>query len=147
VRRAQECIIGNLQARFIDVVRGVDGRDGNDTDMPAVDARYATAAGFICSDPLAGVGEGQKAGRLCTAWLGCFTCPNAVIPLDADVLARLLSTRDALVAARKTLASDRWRLLYAPKLEILENDILPRFSSELHLVASVKATPALPTIE
>ncbi|WP_292293758.1 site-specific integrase [Mesorhizobium sp.] len=146
VRRAQERIIGDLQVRFVEAVRGTDDEDESDA-APAVDTEYATAAGFICKDPLAGIGEGQKTGRLCTAWLGCFTCPNAVIPLDPDVLTRLLSTRDALVAARQTLAPDRWRLLYAPKLEILEHDILPRFSPELHLAASMKAAPALPVIE
>ncbi|MEI8702832.1 site-specific integrase [Mesorhizobium sp. ISC15] len=148
VRRMQERIIGNLQTRFVDVVRGADdGHKHIELDTKPINARHATAAGFTCSDPLAGVAEGQKAGRLCTAWLGCFTCPNAVIPLDPDVLARLLSTRDALVAARKALAPDRWRLLYAPKLEILENDILSRFSPELHLAASGMTAPALPVIE
>lgn len=149
VRKAQERIIGDLQLRFVEAVRGPDDEDDDerDDDVAIVQAEYATAAGFICKDPLQGVGEGQKTGRLCTAWLGCFTCPNAVIPLDPDVLTRLLSTRDALVAARQTLAPDRWRLLYAPKLEILEHDILPRFSPELHLAASMKAAPALPVIE
>jgi hypothetical protein len=148
IRKAQEREIGRLQARFVDLVRGsaVD-RQSADADTRTIDARCATAAGFICSDPLAGVGEGQKPGQLCTAWLGCFTCPNAVIPLDPDVLARLLSTRAALVAARVVLAPERWRLLYAPKLEILDNDILPRFPSELHLAASGRSTPALPPIE
>ncbi|ANN60744.1 hypothetical protein [Mesorhizobium loti] len=147
VRKAQERIIGDLQLRFVEAVRSPDDEDESDGDAPTAVTEYATAAGFICKDPLAGVGEGQKTGRLCTAWLGCFTCPNAVIPLDPDVLTRLLSTRDALVAARQSLAPDRWRLLYAPKLEILEHDILPRFSPELHMVASMNAAPALPVIE
>jgi hypothetical protein len=148
IRRAQEREIGRLQVRFVDLVRGTGvDRQSADADTQTIDARCATAAGFICSDPLAGVGEGQKPGRLCTAWLGCFTCPNAVIPLDPDVLARLLSTRAALVAARAVLAPGRWRLLYAPKLEILDNDILPRFPPELHLAASGISTPALPPIE
>ena len=146
VRKAQEHIIGELQLRFVETVRGVDNDDESDS-AASEDTGHATATGFICKDPLAGVGEGQKAGQPCTAWLGCFTCPNAVIPLDADVLARLLSTRDALAAARQTLSPDRWRLLYAPKLEILEHDILPRFSPELHMVASMKAAPVLPVIE
>ncbi|WP_245305051.1 site-specific integrase [Rhizobium leucaenae] len=147
VRRAQQRIVGNLQTQFVNLVRGTNSVDDDRADTSAIDARHATAAGFICKDPFSGIGEGQKTGRLCTAWLGCFTCPNAVIPLDPDVLARLLSTRDALVAARQTLAPDRWRLLYAPKLEILEHDILPRFSPELHLATSMKTAPALPVIE
>jgi len=148
VRRTQERAIGQLQARFVDLVRGAAGDvDSIDVDRQTIDTRYATAAGFICSDPLAGVGEGQKPGQLCTAWLGCFTCPNAVIPLDPDVLARLLATRAALVAAQAEVAAERWRLLYAPKLEILDNDILPRFGPELHIAASGRPTPAVPPIE
>ena len=148
VRRDREQAIGKLQARFIDVVRGIGSEaEPIEVEPQTVDARYATAAGFICSDPLAGIGPGQKAGRLCTAWLGCFTCPNAVIPLDPDVLAQLLSARAALVEARASMAPERWRLLYAPKLEILDNDILPRFSSERHAAASGKPTVALPPIE
>lgn len=147
VRKAHEGIIGELQRHFVDTVRSSNKRDEVDDDTQPVDVEYATAAGFKCRNPLAGVGEGQKIGRLCTAWLGCFTCPNAVIPLSTDVLTRLLSTRDALVAARRTVAPDRWRLLYASKLEILEQHILPRFSPELHMEASMNAAPALPLIE
>jgi hypothetical protein len=62
---------------------------------------------------------------------GCFTCPNAVIPLEADTLARLLRMRDALSEAKARLAPDRWHILYAPKLEILERDVLPRFNGSL----------------
>ena len=98
---------------------------------------------------LSGIGEGQKPGRLCTAWLGCFTCPNAVIPLEADILARLLRTREALIDAYRTMAPDRWRLLYAPKLEILDRDIVPRFSSAIHAAAlgRIGAMPTVPPIE
>jgi hypothetical protein len=140
-------VIGGLQARFVDCVRGAGDVESINVDPLPLDARYATAAGFICSDPFAGLGEGQKVGRLCMAWLGCFTCPNAVIPLDPDVLARLLSTRVALVAARAVLAPERWRLFYAPKLEILDNDILPRFLPELHVAAMGRPTTPLPPIE
>ncbi len=147
VRRAQERVIGSLQARFVELVRTGSYGEPIEIEPEATDAEHATAAGFICSDPFGGVGNGQKVGRLCTAWLGCFTCPNAVIPLDPDVLARLLSTRAALIEARAALAPDRWRLLYAPKLEILDNDILPRFPSELRVAALGKQTPVLPPIE
>jgi hypothetical protein len=62
-------------------------------------------------------------------------------------LARLLTARAALVAAGGVLAPERWRLLYAPKLEIHDNDILPRFPPELRRAASGRSTPALPPIE
>ena len=57
--------------------------------------------------------------------------------------------RDALAQAHGRMALDRWRLLYAPKLEILERDVLPRFPAALHAAASelVGRIPAPPPIE
>lgn len=141
VRAAQAAGLARLQGRFVAAVR--DGGWAAETGdkagadaAPRVDARNATASGFTCSDPLAGVAPGQRKGRLCTAWLGCFTCPNAVIPLEADTLARLMLMHDALAQARGRMAPDRWGLLYAPKLEILERDVLPRFPVALRVSAS-----------
>jgi hypothetical protein len=149
VRKAQAAALAGLQAQFVETVR--KGGEVERIVEPAVgiDPRHATASGFVCSDPLSGIGEGQKPGRLCTAWLGCFTCPNAVIPLEADILARLLRTREALINAYRTMAPDRWRLLYAPKLEIIDRDIVPRFSSAIHAAAlgRIGAMPTVPPIE
>jgi hypothetical protein len=135
VRKAQLAALGRLQAQFVETIRRGEEPQPVAESIPGVDAKYATASGFVCRDPLSGIGENQKRGRLCTAWLGCFTCPNAVIPLEVNVLARLLRTRAAIVAARAGMAPDRWRLLYAPKLEIIDADIVPRFSSPLHAAA------------
>jgi integrase len=145
VRKAQAAAIGRLQARFIEVVRAAAEPPGA-AEM-VIDARNATAAGFICRDPFAGVAEGQRKGELCASWLGCFTCPNAVIPLGEDVLIRLLATRAALAAARTGMAVERWQQLYAPKLEILEHDILPRFPEAMRLAAAATVLPQLPPIE
>lgn len=154
IRAAQATGLARLQARFVAAVRDggwvTETGDGTVPDAAVrVDAGNATASGFTCTDPLAGVAPGQRKGRLCTAWLGCFTCPNAVIPLEADTLARLLCMRDALAQAHGRMALDRWHLLYAPKLEILERDVLPRFPAALHAAASelVGRIPAPPPIE
>jgi hypothetical protein len=58
-----------------------------------------------------------------------------VIPLQPDVLARLLAMREALFEARNSLPEPRWQLAYATKLEILERDVLPRFSAQMFDVA------------
>lgn len=145
VRKAQAMAIGGLQARFVQSVRSKNKRQ---PEMePAHNLRNATAGGFTCRDPLAGVAEGQRAGVVCTAWLGCFTCPNAAIPLDEDVLIRLLATRAALGAARAGMAPQRWQQLYAPKLVILDRDILPRFPQSMLDRASTAPLPQLPPIE
>jgi hypothetical protein len=145
VRQAQAIAVGALQARFVEIVRGEP--DAEIPEQPDVDVRRASASGFICADPMGGAAEGQRAGQLCTAWLGCFTCQNAVIPLDVEMLVRLNATRSALIDARNGMVPGRWRLLYAPKLEILERDILPRFPDTLHDAAVDRALPVLPPIE
>jgi len=152
IRAEQEVGLAKLQGRFVEAVRdggGLAKRAGRVEDGVEIDARNATASGFVCADPLSGIAPGQRKGRLCTAWLGCFTCPNAVIPLEADTLARLLRMRVALADARAGMALDRWRLLYAPKLEIIERDILPRFPADVHAaaVAMVGRMPPPPPIE
>jgi len=145
VRKSQALAIGQLQARFVEAVRG-EAENPREAE-PLPDLRNATAAGFICRDPLAGAAEGQRKGELCTAWLGCFTCPNAVIPLGADVLIRLLATRAALSDGRAGMVPERWRRLYAPKLEILERDILPRFPDAMLEAVAMAPVPQLPPVE
>jgi hypothetical protein len=85
--------------------------------------------GFDCADPLAGIAPGSRAGELCDSFLGCFTCPNAIISHDPRTLARLLQARDHLKAAAGHLHPARWEAIYAIPLRILEEDILTRFSA------------------
>jgi hypothetical protein len=150
VRATQAIELGRLQARFVEAIRAGDlGLSKRGEPTQNISIKNATASGFVCADPLAGIAPGQSKGRLCTAWLGCFTCPNAVIPLETDTLARLIRMRDALSDARARLAPDRWRLVYAPKLEILERDVLSRFPTAVHTAAAerLKTTPPVPPIE
>jgi hypothetical protein len=85
--------------------------------------------GFDCTDPLAGIAPGTRSGELCTNFLGCFTCPNAIITADAPSVARLLQARDHLRAAAAQIHPARWEAIYAPLLRILEEDILTRFAA------------------
>jgi hypothetical protein len=154
VRAAQEVELGRVQARFVEAIRsrdiGLASRRSKRSEVsPIISTQNATASGFICADPLGGIAPGQSKGKLCTAWLGCFTCPNAVIPLEPDTLARLIRMRDALTEARTRLAPERWQLFYEPKLEILERDVLPRFSAAVHTAARerLKSTAPVPPIE
>ena len=97
--------------------------------------------GFDCKDPLAGIAPGTHPGELCTNFLGCFTCPNAIITADAASVARLLQARDHLRAAAAQIHPARWEVVYAPLLRILEEDILTRFAaSELASAAHHRAS-------
>ena len=101
--------------------------------------------GFDCKDPLAGTAPGTRRGELCTNFMGCFTCPNAVITPEPLTMARLLQARDHLRAAAATLHPARWQAFYAPQLRILEEDILPRFSAR-ELAAAGSLMPRLPPL-
>ena len=104
--------------------------------------------GFNCKDAFAGVAPGTRRGELCTHFLGCFTCPNAVITADAASMARLLQARDHLRAASAYVHPARWEAIYAPQLRILEEDILTRFSGrELAAAELLRGTlPSLPEL-
>lgn len=85
--------------------------------------------GFSCKDPLAGIAPGTRPGEICSHFLGCFTCPNAIITPEPASIARLLKARDHLRVASAYLHPARWETIYAPLLKILEEDILTRFSA------------------
>lgn len=101
--------------------------------------------GFDCKDPLAGLAPGTHKGELCTNFLGCFTCPNAVITADAASLARLTQARDHLRGAAAHVHPARWQALYAPLLKILEEDILARFSAA-ELAGALEQAGRLPPL-
>ena len=85
---------------------------------------------------------------MCTHCLGCFSCPNAVIPDDPRTLARLLQAREHLRSAACSVHPARWQAIYAPPLTVLENDILSRFNAaELAAAEPLRSTlPPLPEL-
>lgn len=129
--------ISSLQAAFIGHISksATLSNTSHVTDVKDNDALRQTPAeavsffGFGCSDPLAGVAPGTRRGELCTNFMGCFTCPNAIISPDPVSIARLLQARNHLREAEAALHPARWSVVYAPQLRVLEEDILTRFSS------------------
>lgn len=107
-----------------------------------------TMFGFGCRDPFAGVAPGTHRGELCTNFLGCLTCPNAVIAGDTLTVARLLQARDHLRSAAAVIHPARWEAIYAPQLRILEEDVLGSFAArELAHAERLCATlPPLPPL-
>jgi hypothetical protein len=59
-----------------------------------------------------------------------------------------MQAREHLRAAAASIHPARWQALYAPPLQILEQDILPRFSTaELAAATALQATlPPLPEL-
>jgi hypothetical protein len=144
--------IAALQSAFLGHVRhpqaGAGGGASPPRSAPPPGLPQGAAVsmfGFDCKDPLAGVAPGSRAGELCTNFLGCFTCPNAIITGDAASLARLSQARDHLLGAAAQIHPVRWEAIYAPLLRILEEDILARFSAS-ELAAAARIASALPPL-
>lgn len=141
--------IAALQGAFIEhIEQGEDTACGPPTQqLPAETPAGAVTSmfGFDCSDPFAGIAPGSRRGELCTNFLGCFTCPNAIIAQDSVTLARLLQARDHLRASAAMLHPARWKAFYQPQLQILEEDILPRFGTD-HLASAQAVMHTLPPL-
>jgi hypothetical protein len=117
-------------------------------ERPALRGVAVSMFGFDCKDPFAGTAPGTRSGEMCMHFLGCFSCPNAVITAEPASLARLLQARDHLRAASNYLHPARWDVIYAPQLRILEEDVLTRFSArELTAAEAVRhGLPSLPEL-
>jgi hypothetical protein len=127
VASLQSAFMGHIERR---VVPASAVRPSPPSPLHSIPAGPAVSMfGFDCKDPLAGLAPGTHRGELCTSFLGCLTCPNAVITPDPASLARLLQARDHLRQAAQTVHPARWEALYAPPLRILEQDLLPRFAA------------------
>ncbi len=151
VRQQNHARIATLQEAFIEHLAAPPAT----SPAPVVATSSSSAAippgktvsmfGFDCTDPLAGTAPGTRRGEICTNFMGCFTCPNAVIPPEPRTMARLLQARDHLRAAALKLHPARWQAFYAPQLRILEEDILPRFGTR-ELAAAEPLVAQLPPL-
>ncbi len=146
----QQAFLGHVSRPSGGTVRPGDGTSPTRSavPLPVPPGSAVSMFGFGCKDPLAGIAPGTRPGELCTNFLGCFTCPNAIITGDAASLARLSQARDHLRSAAAQIHPVRWEAIYAPLLRILEEDILTRFSADELAVAAplVSTLPPLPEL-
>jgi integrase len=96
------------------------------------------STGFCnCRDPLNSPQPGQRKGHICTLFLACLSCPNALYFLED--LPRVIALRDHLISIRDTMNKQAWADLYEDSLKILNDDIIGAFSEKQIAEATVKA--------
>lgn len=139
VRERNERIVHAFQGKIV-LLAG----EGSEADERIVAARtgraYDTVFGFRCGDPMGGIAPGSKPGVPCPSFQRCATCPGAVVPLDdPHVVARLINTFDTLRECRsdfeKRGRSERFEVMYAPTLHVLEEQLLPRVTASVRAAA------------
>ena len=120
----------------------------NDKEIKINSYKNATALGFMCKNPFEGIAPESKKGERCAAFTSCFTCPNAVLLLDVETLSRLLQAKRHYLDYECRIDPLRWEVLYAPQLNIIDREILPRFDPELWEEAErlLKTLPPLPEL-
>lgn len=142
IRQRNSERIAILQGKYVNWVRSngdfdprVISKDIEDLSSEQVEliasGQNTTTAGFVCKNPLDSPQPGQSKGKICLAWLGCFTCSNSIIVLDAQTLARLLQLESRLIEGRVRIHPTRFILFYEPKLKIIQDDLLPRFTDPI----------------
>ena len=141
--RIQRETIVRMQSLMLAWVTGDSGAAQAVPNPPSVPA--CVPFGHDCLNLL----DGDRPGKLCSRAGACLRCPGLVIPLDAEHLARILQAIAALEEARGRLDPARWTLIYAEIHQILANEILLDFPSDLHEAAKmiVATMPALPVLE
>lgn len=101
-------------------------------------ARGEFSTGFgRCKDPFDSPQPGQRKGQICTLFLSCLTCPNALFFVED--LPRVIALRDHLASLRISMSNETWERLYEEHLNILDNEIIGLFSDEQIADAKLKA--------
>jgi hypothetical protein len=116
-------VIAEIQSRIL-------RRNRNGT-LPT--KRKATTAmsqsrGFMCKDPFES--PMTRIGERCPQWLKVLSDDSLVVLDEARYVARLIQARDHLRAAKQDMDAGRFALVYADALQIIESEILPRFTDE-----------------
>ncbi|NYH24240.1 hypothetical protein [Paraburkholderia bryophila] len=111
-------------------------------------APRSATPGFACFDIFDSPLPGQVQGAPCTAYCLCPSCPTASCNVHDDFsVARVIQVEKTLIAARSTVEPTRWTTLYAPQLESIKEEWLPRVPKAVLTRAAKLSLPDIPSVE
>jgi hypothetical protein len=91
-----------------------------------------------CRNPLNSPQPGQRKGHMCTLFLACLTCPNALF--FQEDLPRVIAFANHLNSLKKTMSKQTWDELYSKQLRILDEEIIGAFSEKDIADAKLKSS-------
>ena len=145
-------MIAGAQKKFVKKLSSYQHTDTMSLEQPqnaiSLNSRFRVRAAHvshICRDPY---DAPKSPGQRCPSWLLGLTDPGLVIPEDDKYIARLVQLNSALSAAKCEMSSARFAALYEDVFQILNEELLPRFSADRIALAKLAAAelPALPNL-
>lgn len=112
--------LSEKQSKFISDIVKVDKLNENID----IDINVAENMGFYCKNPII-----DK--KVCVNWMAELTNPDLIIPSSAEYLAKIIALKKSILKAEKLMNKERFILLYNQVLDLINNQILPKFSKEL----------------
>ncbi|RYH67974.1 MAG: hypothetical protein EON54_03295 [Alcaligenaceae bacterium] len=104
--------------------------------------------GFRCFDPFDSPVLGELKGRLCQAYGHCPNCGLAhVARLDPHALGRILQLRKRVAEVRERTSPARWKEVWEPISQRIDNIWLPQFSDDAWVKAKNLTLSAIPDLE
>lgn len=105
----------------------------NDTQEDyLIDVDNAQNIGFSCKKPMV-----DK--KVCVNWMAELTNPELIIPADSKYLSKIIALENSIKNAKNLMGKERFSLLYAPILNVIENEILPKFDKKIITKSKVLA--------
>lgn len=112
-----------LSEKQSEIFNNLSGKEDNVQSIEE-DSVGAENVGFSCKKPLV-----DK--KVCVNWMAELTNPELVIPASSKYLSKIVALKNAIINAKKIMNNERFNLLYQPVLNVINEDILPKFSKEL----------------
>lgn len=80
--------------------------------------------GFSCKNPII-------KNKVCINWMAELTNPDLIIPNDEKYLSKILKLQENIKEQKNFINTEKYNLLYQPVIEIIENQILPKFNQKI----------------
>jgi len=146
-------VIAEFQGQLVNGAFERQRGSTSDVDTGSNTVVAPTVFGFICRDPFSGLDGISPIGLRCMNFTRCSTCPGSLVPLDdVQAISRILAAKLAIEQFRDDVqlrgSMERYRMLYADTLDIINHTILPAISAPVLEQAKLRlADNRIPNLE
>lgn len=106
---------------FENIIKSNGKKESEHTEKDILNAENI---GFSCKKPIV-----DK--KVCVNWMAELTNPELIIPADTKYLSKIIALETSIKNARSFMDKERFSLLYEPILNVIQEDILPKFTTKI----------------